>query len=68
MARTFNCGIGMAVFVVSEVAQDVQAHLDGAGETAIQIGRIEASERGCTVTGKAGTWNSTGNWSATHHA
>jgi phosphoribosylformylglycinamidine cyclo-ligase len=68
MARTFNCGIGMAVIVAVEQAGEVTAALEGAGETVFEIGRIEEGQRGCTVSGKSGSWNSSGDWSATHHA
>jgi len=61
MARTFNCGVGMAV-IVSPEARDIL------GDGAFEIGRVEAGPRGCTVRGKAGTWNSTEDWSATHNA
>ena len=64
MARTFNCGVGMAVIVEAGVAEDVASALDGA----IEIGRVESGPRGCTVSGGAGTWNSDRGWSATHHA
>src|SRR4051794_28272684 len=64
MARTFNCGIGMALIVEAGVAEDVASALDGAFE----IGRVEPGPRGCTVSGSAGTWNSDRDWSATHHA
>ena len=37
-------------------------------EGVFEIGRIEAGPRGCTVRGKAGTWNSDEDWSATHNA
>ena len=67
MARTFNCGVGMAVVVAPSLARDVLAALEGAGETAFEIGRIEEGPRGCTVHGPAGTWNSPGDWSATHN-
>ena len=60
MARTFNCGIGMAVIVGEAEADEVAAALEGAGETVFRIGRVEAGQRGCTVTGKG--------WSASHHA
>jgi len=60
MARTFNCGIGMAVIVESGEADAVAAALEGAGESVTKIGRIEAGERGCTVSGE--------DWSATHNA
>jgi len=61
MARTFNCGVGMAVIVSARVR-------DAFGDGAFEIGRIEAGPRGCTVRGKAGTWNSAEDWSATHNA
>jgi phosphoribosylformylglycinamidine cyclo-ligase len=67
MARTFNCGVGMAVVATAEAADDVTAALEGAGETVFQIGRIEAGDRGCTVRGSGGNWNSNESWSATHH-
>jgi phosphoribosylformylglycinamidine cyclo-ligase len=68
MARTFNCGIGMAVVVAPDEAAWISAALGDAGETVFEIGRIEQGERGCTVSGSAGTWNSDGDWSATHNA
>jgi len=68
MARTFNCGVGMAVIVGPDEADAVADSLRQAGETAFRIGRIEAGRRGCSVSGKAGTWNSTEDWSVTHHA
>jgi phosphoribosylformylglycinamidine cyclo-ligase len=68
MARTFNCGVGMAVIVAPEQAKDATSVLEGAGETVFEIGRIEAGQGGCTVTGIAGTWNSAEDWSATHNA
>jgi phosphoribosylformylglycinamidine cyclo-ligase len=68
MARTFNCGVGMAVIVAPEQADLVSDVLKGAGETLFEIGRIEEGRRGCTVSGQAGTWNSAEDWSATHHA
>ena len=60
MARTFNCGIGMAVIVTADQAGSVAKALEGAGEEVFQIGRVEAGQRGCTVSGEG--------WSATHHA
>lgn len=68
MARTFNCGIGMAVIVAPEQQGEIASRL-GTGEGALfEIGRVEAGERGCTVIGSKGSWNSTGEWSATHDA
>src|SRR4249919_1254148 len=60
MVRTFNCGIGMAVIVDRSEADAVAAALEGAGETVHRIGRVEAGQRGCTVTGEG--------WSATYYA
>jgi phosphoribosylformylglycinamidine cyclo-ligase len=68
MARTFNCGIGMAVIVAADKAAQVAATLESAGETVFEFGRIEPGVRGCTVSGRAGSWNSAGDWSATHNA
>src|SRR6185369_15998388 len=41
IARTFNCGIGMAVMVSEGDADRVTEALEGAGETIHRIGRIE---------------------------
>jgi len=66
MARTFNCGVGMALVVSPDLAPEVASLLEGAGESAFEIGRIEERPRGCTVSGQVGTWNSPKEWSATH--
>jgi phosphoribosylformylglycinamidine cyclo-ligase len=66
MARTFNCGIGMAVIVAVDEAEAVSAALTTAGETVFRIGRVDVGERGCTVTGSDETWSGRGAWSATH--
>jgi len=66
MARTFNCGIGMAVIVSPDDAKDVAQALEKAGETVMTIGRIEPGAKGCTVAGSAGTWSARGGWSAGH--
>jgi phosphoribosylformylglycinamidine cyclo-ligase len=66
MARTFNCGVGMAVIVSSEEADALAGELDGG--RVFEIGRIEEGPRGCTVRGQAGTWNSAEDWSATYNA
>ena len=67
MARTFNCGIGMAVIVAADAADAVAAALHAAGETVHAIGHITAGERGCTVSGSADAWSARAPWSATHH-
>ncbi|HEX4693733.1 phosphoribosylformylglycinamidine cyclo-ligase [Sphingomonas sp.] len=68
MARTFNCGVGMAVVVAAEDADGVAAALDAAGESAFGIGEIVAGKRGCTVFGSTETWSARADWSATHDA
>jgi phosphoribosylformylglycinamidine cyclo-ligase len=68
MARTFNCGIGMAVVVASDDADDVTRRLEAAGETVSRIGRVEEGQRGCTVDGRAGSWGAAEAWTATHYA
>jgi phosphoribosylformylglycinamidine cyclo-ligase len=67
MARTFNCGIGMAVVVAKDVAQHVITALNAAGETVHQIGHIATGRKGCTVSGTGDTWSARGDWSATHY-
>ena len=66
MARTFNCGVGMAVVVSEATALEVMRRLET--ESPIEIGRVEAGQRGCTVHGRTGVWNSPEDWSATHNA
>ncbi|MFZ5746165.1 MAG: phosphoribosylformylglycinamidine cyclo-ligase [Pseudomonadota bacterium] len=67
MARTFNCGIGMAVLVAPDEAEGVAASLEVAGETVFNIGEVVGGERGCTVSGSADAWSARAAWSATHH-
>jgi phosphoribosylformylglycinamidine cyclo-ligase len=64
MARTFNCGVGMAVIVSPDAAE----HFISGMECAFIVGRIQDGSRGCTVSGKAGTWDSDEDWSVTHNA
>jgi phosphoribosylformylglycinamidine cyclo-ligase len=66
MARTFNCGIGMALIVSRDDVSTVSQSLEEAGETSFEIGRVEAGARGCTVAGSAETWSARGDWSASH--
>jgi phosphoribosylformylglycinamidine cyclo-ligase len=67
LARTFNCGIGMALIVAPADVNDVTLALEKAGEIVFEIGRVEAGERGCTVAGPADSWSAREAWSAVHH-
>jgi phosphoribosylformylglycinamidine cyclo-ligase len=67
LARTFNCGVGMAVIVAEEDVRDVSQEFEVAGETVFRIGRVEGGEKGCTVAGSTGTWSARDDWSASHH-
>ena len=66
MARTFNCGIGMAVVVAEDQAEAVAAALSATGETVHTIGRVEDGPRGCTVRGSTETWSARADWTARH--
>ena len=66
MARTFNCGIGMAVVVAEADVAEVTTALEAAGETVHRIGHIAEGEKGCTVSGSAETWSARAAWTATH--
>jgi len=67
MARTFNCGIGMAVIVAPGEADPVAEALTEAGETVHRIGVVREGPRGCTVAGPADSWSSRDAWQASHH-
>jgi phosphoribosylformylglycinamidine cyclo-ligase len=66
MARTFNCGVGMAVVVAQTDVADVTAALQAAGETVFNIGHIADGDKGCTVTGSVETWSAQSDWTATY--
>ncbi|MEP3051086.1 MAG: phosphoribosylformylglycinamidine cyclo-ligase [Erythrobacter sp.] len=66
MARTFNCGTGMVLAVNPDHVEAVTDRLTQVGETVFKIGTIDSGERGCTVSGSAGTWSATADWKATH--
>jgi phosphoribosylformylglycinamidine cyclo-ligase len=67
MARTFNCGIGMAVVVNPVGADYVTTELERVGEAVHRIGRIAKGDKGCTVSGGDETWAKREAWTATHH-
>jgi len=67
MARTFNCGVGMAVIVSQEDVSSVSQVLEKEGEAVFRIGLVKEGPKGCTVAGPAGSWSARGEWSATHH-
>ena len=67
MARTFNCGIGMAVVVAQDDVAHVTEQLEAAGEIVYQIGLIAEGGSGCTVRGREETWGARSDWSVTHH-
>jgi phosphoribosylformylglycinamidine cyclo-ligase len=67
MARTFNCGIGMALIVAEDDVKGVTQSLEDRGEKVFRIGDLAAGERGCTVAGPVESWSARAAWSETHH-
>ncbi|MGB8275435.1 MAG: phosphoribosylformylglycinamidine cyclo-ligase [Alphaproteobacteria bacterium] len=60
LARTFNCGIGMAVIAAAHDAGRVEAALRAAGETVFRLGKVAARTPGApgvTIEGTAETWS-----------
>src|SRR5690606_3545822 len=66
MARTFNCGIGMAVVVAPGDVDSVTAALTEAGETVHRIGDIRPGTKGCRGRGSDDAWSAVAAWEATH--
>ena len=60
----------MAVIVAPEQADAIIEHLDDGTQrdVAFRIGEVAEGPRGCTVTGKGGSWDSDKDWSVTHNA
>ena len=58
MARTFNCGIGLAVIVAPDHADAVMKTLTDAGEKAYRIGEVETnlSEHRVTLQSASAVW------------
>ena len=67
MAKTFNCGIGMAVIVPADKVIEATKIFEGHGETVHHIGTVRAKKDGepsTTVTGSAGSWSYPDAWTA----
>ena len=67
MAKTFNCGIGMAVIVPADKVNQATEILEANGETVYNIGTVRAkvgNEASTTVTGKSGSWGYDEPWEA----
>jgi phosphoribosylformylglycinamidine cyclo-ligase len=68
MAKTFNCGIGMAIVVAAHDAAAVTTALEAAGEKVHRIGSIVGGAGGCVVSGSVETWSAQHAWEASHGA
>lgn len=67
MAKTFNCGIGMAVIVPADKVDEAITIFEQNGETVYNIGIVrakESAEVATVVTGKAGSWGYDEPWIA----
>ncbi|MBV7257040.1 phosphoribosylformylglycinamidine cyclo-ligase [Pacificimonas sp. WHA3] len=66
LARTFNCGIGLAIICALADVEALTAALEEQGEAVFRIGHIEDGPRATTVSGPAGSWGSDEAWTAHH--
>jgi len=67
MAKTFNCGIGMAVIVPAAKVEEAIKIFEKNGESVYNIGTVRAKssdEVTTTVIGKAGSWGYANDWVA----
>ena len=67
MAKTFNCGIGMAVIVPADKAEQAKKIFEKNGEVTYYIGTVSSKagdEPSTTVNGCAGSWGYPGPWTA----
>ena len=65
LARTFNCGIGMAVIADAARAEKLASEFKSAGEIVHRIGTIVSGEaREAVVSGDAGVWGFDAPWRA----
>ena len=67
MARTFNCGIGMALIVAPDEAKAITHQLTQRGETVLRIGHVARGSRGCSISGSTDKWHGASrNWTGVH--
>ena len=67
MAKTFNCGIGMAVIVPADKVDEATKIFEEHGETVFNIGTVRSKigeEPTTTVFGKPGSWGYSEEWVA----
>jgi len=67
MAKTFNCGIGMAVIVPADKVDEAIQIFEANGETVYNIGTVRTKsgdEPTTIVTGKSGSWGYDTDWVA----
>ncbi|MDG1708532.1 MAG: phosphoribosylformylglycinamidine cyclo-ligase [Emcibacteraceae bacterium] len=67
MAKTFNCGIGMAVIVPADKVEEATKIFEANGETVYNIGTVRTKADGeptTTVNGSAGSWGYPDAWTA----
>jgi len=66
-AKTFNCGIGMAVIAAPETVDSICKHADSVGVTAQVIGDVieHTGPSDVIIIGEKGHWNATEAWTIT---
>jgi len=67
LVRTFNCGIGMAVFCRADQADMVTARAESLGHAVTRLGTVTDRDDGvrCQIDDPGGRWAMTGQWPVT---
>ena len=67
IARTFNCGIGMALIVAESDVKDVSEALEKQEKQSSRSAGSRRARGAAPSTARPAAWSARGAWTATHH-